>query len=203
MVCVAPRPRWRIGFLRPTSAGLCAVAAAIVVVGAVGADDWWGVLPYIGAGLFFIGSSNGTLNAHGLRSLTGLFPGVEARRQTLERECMAQRLVTMLLAERISPSPDTANDAVAMATTTTCRVWVGGSERLFTLLLYCHVVQMARLQRELATGSADLTTDERRHLVLVLRRGGSVPTAEIARILDLELAWVEQVLRPSATGPET
>lgn len=205
MTCDIPALRWWDGFREPGNATLCLVGVAGVLVGTFWSSGWRGLALPLGSVLFFVGSGNGVLRAHNLRSLPGVLTGAHARLAALTNECQEQRVQMRCIAEELCADEAGVARTLDLTTLRVCRRWPLGAGTAFTVYLLCRTIVTAGEQAELYGGLrggglgalAPGSAGERR-VIHALHELCEVPTADIAHILGREQSAVDALL---AAGP--
>ena len=201
MSCEAPKPLWSDGFRVPTNAAMFISGFVCLVVGVAVANWPAGLLPYVGSGLVFAGSTRAALAALGFGSVFEFLRGGRARLQSLTEECQGQLAKMEYLVERVCRNRTAVRQVITVATTTVCRTWTRGPGLAFQFYLFCHAILFVRTPTK-ASAVPPWEPEREVEAIEVLHRVCGVPTAEIAQMLDRDVETVREYIKAASARGE-
>ncbi len=141
-----------------------------------------------------LGTSNGAVSALNLGSVFKLANGSRTRVESLTKECAGLQPEMESVAQVLCGDPEAVHRTVGLTVTRVSREWTSGVGTLFALFLLCRTITIAREQDAIFGDGSAADPERERRVIMALHSLCSVSVADIAKMLDRDLAFVRGAL---------
>lgn len=200
MSCDAPRPRWRWGLFRPVSAALWIAGLLCTAAGVFLTSGIAGLLTPFGAILVLVGTSDGAVAALNLGSVFNLPNGSRTRVELLTKECVRLQTNMESIAQVLLSDPEAVRRTLGLTIAQVSREWTRGQGAMFSLFVLCRTIAVARDQDAIFGDGSAYDQDRERKAIKVLHDLCHASVADIAAMLDREVADIRGALVRSSPG---